>query len=821
MRKIGSWICLSLTIAVVGSVQRTGPGAKTTLPSSKDTAQIAAARALFSEAYQVFQSGEYLQAEELYRVAYQNALRNGRPDWAARFLTGVGNCRFATYRYRDALDTYLEARRISEAAADRANLGSLYGNISSLYLLMGDLDAAVSSAERSLADFDPHDFPGGKSRCLIQLAMVRARQGRVADRDALMSEAVDTGYREGDLAAVAEAWDHWGEEFLEKGELAQADWALTEGFRLRKLHGLRKLDSSYLNLGKLRLAQGDSQSAASLLAELMARQKHPDSLAALWKIHHALGQARLAQGRVADAFSEFRTALDLARTWRLGVLPSDSTRVGSEGNLQQIYSSFIEAGNRLYFSIKKTELVRDTFRAAEENRAASLRALLAMPSDWRRALPPRYWEALAQLHSAEVALLREDHPALREKIQHLRATILELEAKAGWTGEIASQRLTGRVENSLTGDQVLLSFHLGEQHSYLWAVSRERFRLYVLPPKPELAGDMARLSDAVRTDSPSARTLGRALYEKLFGQLDAPFRDNPRWILALDEQLFQVPFGALVVEVRGASPVYLIQRHSVRIGTGAIAMAESRAKPWSEQLAGGFLGIGDAIYNTADPRWKPLAEPWWSVLPVASAATSLGETRGPALTRLVGSAQEIESCARAWRSRDGGAVLLEGADASPERLQHALAARPSVIHFAAHFLQAKQSPQYGMIALSLASSGESQLLSPLEIARSEIQTALVVLSGCSSGRAAALPASGLMGLTRAWLAAGARAVVASHWPTPDDTGTLFVNFYRHFREAPDAGPAAALQKAQLDLLRAGGWRANPQYWATYFVAGDS
>jgi CHAT domain-containing protein len=97
---------------------------------------------------------------------------------------------------------------------------------------------------------------------------------------------------------------------------------------------------------------------------------------------------------------------------------------------------------------------------------------------------------------------------------------------------------------------------------------------------------------------------------------------------------------------------------------------------------------------------------------------------------------------------------------------------------------------------------------------------LVVLSGCSSGGADALPASGLMGLTRAWLAAGARAVVASHWPTPDDRGVLFMDFYKHFRETPDAGPAVALRRAQLDMLRAGGWRSDPQYWATYFVNGD-
>ena len=77
--------------------------------------------------------------------------------------------------------------------------------------------------------------------------------------------------------------------------------------------------------------------------------------------------------------------------------------------------------------------------------------------------------------------------------------------------------------------------------------------------------------------------------------------------------------------------------------------------------------------------------------------------------------------------------------------------------------------------------------------------ALVVLSGCGSGIAEAPRGSGLLGLTRAWLASGAAAVVATQWPTPDDSGTLLRSFYRHLRDA--APPAVALQRAQTEMLR--------------------
>jgi CHAT domain-containing protein len=79
-----------------------------------------------------------------------------------------------------------------------------------------------------------------------------------------------------------------------------------------------------------------------------------------------------------------------------------------------------------------------------------------------------------------------------------------------------------------------------------------------------------------------------------------------------------------------------------------------------------------------------------------------------------------------------------------------------------------------------------------------------------------LPGSGLAGLTRAWIAAGARTVVASLWPTTDSDGVLFRYFYERLRGG-DA-PAEALRQAQLENLRSG--RLRSREWAAYVVVGD-
>jgi len=81
-----------------------------------------------------------------------------------------------------------------------------------------------------------------------------------------------------------------------------------------------------------------------------------------------------------------------------------------------------------------------------------------------------------------------------------------------------------------------------------------------------------------------------------------------------------------------------------------------------------------------------------------------------------------------------------------------------------------------------------------------------------------------MGMTRAWLAAGARAVIATRWATPDQTeGTIFQSFYDRLplQQLQQKSFADLLQEAQVTELRAGGRRADPAYWAAYFCVERS
>ena len=165
--------------------------------------------------------------------------------------------------------------------------------------------------------------------------------------------------------------------------------------------------------------------------------------------------------------------------------------------------------------------------------------------------------------------------------------------------------------------------------------------------------------------------------------------------------------------------------------------------------------------------------------------------------------------------------ILEGPAAQRDSFLRALTAAPSTIHLATHVLVpptqslAEQSGQ-AFVAFSLDENGHPGLLSTSEIGMLHVPGALVVMTGCSTATGDARAGAGLLGLTRAWMMAGARAVVATNWPVPDSDGDLVPDFYQYL---PTHTAAEALRRSQVNRIRSGTWQASPSYWAAFQVTG--
>lgn len=744
-----------------------------------------------TQAQSLFNAGDYLKAAALYEHAARDAGMLRRPALRARYLGNVASCHLAVRQYRQAFDAYIEARKTAESLGDTTHIASLSSNLSTLYWAMGELDTAVEESERAIEALRRSpESAQYEAPIVIQLADLRTYQNRDDEALALFARGIAAARRRADLRNVMAGLDRLAYLHQKRREFATAEAALRESLDIRSRLRLPR-DTPLRELGLLRLQQGDVRGAAVLLDQAVDAASRQPLLLRIFHSYHARARGRLAEGRLEAARSDLDTAFRYARQWRLSALPADSSRVGIESGLQSAYSLGIDIGYRLYKKTGRSEFVRETFELAEENRAASLKLLLDGP-DWRGGMPGEYWQTLSQFQAAQSKLLTADTPAAQGAVRRLETALTELEARYSAAGTVETVRLV-QVQRKLRPSDALLSFHVSRNEAWVWAIANSAVEMYSLPRPAELPSLISRFHGAVETGSPESAALGEALYQALFAPVARRFIEKPRWILALDQGLFEAPLAALVT---GPGPRYLIEDHSLRITSAGTLSAPAG---FEERFAGPFLGVGDAIYNAADPRWPAGATRPEPALPLA---------------RLAGSGREIEACARNWPRP---AILLRGADAGSARLfQTAASARPAVIHLAAHVVRAGKSRSRMLLAL-----GGNDFTGAREIAAARIPAGLVTLSGCASGQAPVLPGAGLMGLTRAWLAAGAGAVVASYWATPDDAGALFLALYRRLAAMPHPDPAAALREAQLEMLHSvPSWRASPRYWAAYFALGN-
>ena len=145
---------------------------------------------------------------------------------------------------------------------------------------------------------------------------------------------------------------------------------------------------------------------------------------------------------------------------------------------------------------------------------------------------------------------------------------------------------------------------------------------------------------------------------------------------------------------------------------------------------------------------------------------------------LLGSVIIPEGTARRYFNLFGpGLVVVETKVGAASLI--ALQARPAAIHMATHVLTPANDRSHAAIAFSIRPDGTPDLLTTADVAMLDVSGSVAVLSGCHTMGGEIRSGAGMIGLTRAWLVAGARGVVATAWPVTDHSGDFFGHFYRH------------------------------------------
>lgn len=433
------------------------------------------------------------------------------------------------------------------------------------------------------------------------------------------------------------------------------------------------------------------------------------------------------------------------------------------------------------------------------------------------------------------------------RLQNLREAIaLIAKEKIGVADILLPQPLEADAVQGLLGPDEALVFFVGswvEVHGFV--ITREAVTWREIALKaPEIdaliarfrAGIGAPLGRGVTVLSPSPApgpddVLGPAarLYQTLLGPFAEQLRGKTHLMVAADGELAKLPFEALLVEPPPPAPIdarklhWLVRDHAVTV-LPVLSIIAERSQEMTPDASGElYLGIGDPDYAAVagEPR-------------LLEAVEALGK-----LKPLPESADEVRRIADAFGVPAQHTLI--GKEASEEKL-YALStsgvlARYRMLLFATHGLLPGEVEGLYQPALALTPSAEDGrgsimrqslgltiadgLLTASEILQLKLKADIVVLSACNTGADSPVDSEAYSGLAAAFLSAGARSVMVSHWPVQSDaavaitTGTI-----AHWASRkPGRDFAFAFRQALLEVIDKSPETAKPAYWAPFSLFG--
>ena len=584
---------------------------------------------------------------------------------------------------------------------------------------------------------------------------------------------------------------------------------------------------------------------------LPIRQEVNDRLGEVITLGH-LAYLEKNKSNLAQALSYIEQSIKIIEETRSEIISPD-LKTAYFSSVYNLYQLYIDILMELHEKDPNKGYDAQAFAASERSRARTLIELLTEANaDIEQGIDPKLKEEEQslrfQINAAEkqkLELFIKPYPdkmdrvtVVQEKLDTLNAQYQDLKNRIRATSPRYAalqfpQPLTlAEVQNQvLDTDTTLLQFALGEERSYVWVVTKDTMKTYLLPQSADIEAKVTAFSQWLgenpdERDSQQGQTAGQELSEMLFSQF-ATELTKKRLVIVSDGALHNIPFAALPFRqnstlINNYEIVHLPSSSSLAI----IREQNNQRKPAPKALA----IFADAVYRNDDQRLKDIPSetnannpPNLNILALNQAVENVGNTRSGSplsLKRLEHSQTEAQTIQTYLK--DAETVSFFDFDANLENAQKTDLSPYQIIHFASHGILDTERPELSGIVLSLYNK-QGELINGYlrlnEIFNLNLTSELVVLSACETGLGKDMKGEGLIGLTRGFMYAGSPRVLVSLWQINDEGTSEFMGrFYRLMLEE-NLTPVQALKAAQLEMQQTEKW-SDPYYWAAFTLQGE-
>ncbi len=545
----------------------------------------------------------------------------------------------------------------------------------------------------------------------------------------------------------------------------------------------------YYQQNQFSVAEGYYQQSLALAQKNQNPAQITDALTELAFVSVQTGQIDKAQEYSKQAFQKAHARND--RQSELPAILVQGQVAARQGNPKEAEEKFHEVAND-----PKRDL---SLRWQAQNDLAGLYEQQHQPT----AADKQYRDALATIEHARASLQHEEFklPFLANAA-HLYDDYIHFLVAQGKIQRALQQadysrartlaeglRIKSAVAATLNAQQIarhanatILFYWLGRDRSYLWAITPSQTKLYPLPPAAKIDDAVKRYrqallgwQDVLKTANPD----GTYLYDVLLKPVQKSIPRNSRVILIPDGSLDSLNFETLLAPEPKLH--FWIEDATVLSASSLRVLAASQAH--QERGTGKLLLIGDAIASS--PEYGPLPN----------------------------AASEMEKVERHFNAE--ARHTYAGEQATPAAYLASDPGQFSFIHFVAHATASKLSPLDSAIVLSCSSAEQDSFkLYARDITGHPLHAKLVTISSCYGAGNKAYSGEGLVGLSWAFLRAGAHNVIGALWEVSDaSTATLMDRLYDELKRGQP--PDAALRSAKLSLLHSEGVVRKPFYWAPF------
>jgi len=699
---------------------------------------------------------QYQRAKEYYRRAHDERSYN-------RQTMFVGYTYFQLERYSEALDQLQEALANFESSSDprsEFDIAECHEYIGQVYLAQEQYNLALQHLLPVPAFFE-------SKRNYSDAAQVKGLIGEVYQRQGKIGLA-RTNYK----AAMK---------------------------NLREEADSLKRASVAFALGRLELNQGNYDAAENYLKESIESTEDVRS--------------DLSSRLLATAFSA--TVHDRYETYVECLMHRHQQQPGKGLDVQAFQASELARARSLAAMLRdrQTRIVTGVSPRLAEQEKRLRQAIHAKAEEMISLLATDYKKEELDKSEKSLTVLREEHLKLTQQLEKQNPHYNQI--KETDTLSVAQvQKLI--VEDNET---MLLEYFLGKNASYVWAITRNNARVYVLPEEDKITEKVEVVYElAKKADESTEKRLTEASSD-LAKLILTPLADQSnikRVIVVADGALNYIPFQLLPAP----SGEPLVANYEIVNAPSASVLGQLRQEN-QQRLANTkvLAAFGDPVFRSNYAQFKNSASGDVIAARERGFEVDADSLEPDKIQPLVYSKEELNYLNEiAGR----GALVARGFDASRAMLEKTDLSQYSILHFATHsLLDLKNSKKLGFYLSMVNKAGQDDdgFITMQDVYNLRVPVSLVVLSACRTGLGEDVRGEGLIGLTRGFMHAGASSVVASLWKVDDEaTAELMKYFYTNMLKK-GMRPAAALRDAQNALRQNPQW-SSPHYWAGFTLQGE-